>query len=131
MEIRTSVIFLKTKKDVLKSVSSNCLRYNYIMSIFSCVVVICSIVIKATKMANYVVLLLELYFYWPSLDWYFLQVTFSFDISFTLNSKVVKNLYCISKKSMLNTQLCSFTLFSTVCEFFRLVKDDDKWHIFS
>lgn len=23
---------------------------------------------------------------------------------------------------MLNTQLCSFTLFSTVCEFFRLVK---------
>lgn len=89
MEIRTSVIFLKTKKDVLKSVSSNCLRYNYIMSIFSCVVVICSIVIKATKMANYVVLLLELYFYWPSLDWYFLQVTFSFDIRFTLNSKVI------------------------------------------
>lgn len=88
MEIRTSVIFLKTKKDVLKSVSSNCLRYYYFMSIFSCVV-ICSIVIKATKMANYVVLLLELYFYWPSLDWYFLQVTFSFDISFTLNSKVV------------------------------------------
>lgn len=116
---------------MLKSVSSNCLRYNYIMSIFSCVVVICSIVIKATKMANYVVLLLELYFYWPSLDWYFLQGTFSFDISFTLNSKVVKNLYCISKKSMLNTQLCSFTLFSTVCEFFRLVKDDEKWHSFS
>lgn len=72
MEIRISVIFFKMKKDVLKFVSLNCLCYNYIMLIFLCVVVICLIVIKVMKMVNYVVLLLEFYFYWFSLDWYFL-----------------------------------------------------------
>lgn len=76
---------------MLKSVISNCLHYNYVMSIFSYVVAIWLIVIKATEMAIYVVMLLELYVIgWPSLD--FLQGTVSFDISFTLKSKPLLHL---------------------------------------